>query len=280
MSTSSAPSDDPDELPPPWAKYPEIPWGSIGWRWGSGERWIIEWHEWLARQPRDREQRVAYLRRHPVAPRPWARVVSSVLERVRVDEANESGKPESGDALATRLAAEGLVGDDVGMGAWAAIHGDAPQAPWAVGVDAPADTARTCSRELTFWARWCADRRTRGQLDAWLQSVPAPGPAWEPVRDAVRSGVPPEGWHPESAWGRLAVLVSAHTEAPPPWVLGEVPAAFAEELEDDCSYADAWSLWVAETIDDGASWRAYLERYEGVPAEWRELIAREIWIGG
>jgi hypothetical protein len=25
---------DPEELPPPWAKHPEIPWGSIGWRMG------------------------------------------------------------------------------------------------------------------------------------------------------------------------------------------------------------------------------------------------------
>ena len=33
-------------LVPPWAKYPQIPYGSIGWRMGSGEWYLWTWSTW------------------------------------------------------------------------------------------------------------------------------------------------------------------------------------------------------------------------------------------
>jgi hypothetical protein len=279
----SASQGDPNELPPPWAKHPEIPWGSIGWRMGYGESALMEWHAWFDQQPwGDREQRVAYLRRHAAAPRPWAWAVAGVLEPDRDEDEGDDDYDGRNEALATRLAAEGLVGDDVAMGAWEAIHGDAPVAPWAASWRGRVlgSAARYGGRELTFWARWCAARRDDGRLAAWLQRVPAPEPAWEPMRDAVQHGAPPRGFSPASAWERLAVLVAAHAAAPPPWSVGEPPSALREEYEDDSSYADAWRGWVYEAFDDGASWRAYLGRHGGVPVEWREVIERVIWIGG
>jgi hypothetical protein len=34
-------------LPPPWMRYPRIPMGSIGWRMGQGESYLVEWWDWL-----------------------------------------------------------------------------------------------------------------------------------------------------------------------------------------------------------------------------------------
>lgn len=276
---------DAEDLPPPWAKHPEIPAGSIGWRMGYGEGWLVQWGAWLEQQPRDRQWRAAYLRRHAPAPRTWARTVVGVLEPHREEDDDEDDDGEGdgdGESDGDRLAAEGLVGDDVAMGAWEAIHGEAPVAPWAERWHAGklGSAARYGGRELTFWARWCASRRDDERLGAWLRSVPEPEPAWEPMREAVRLGVPPSDWRPASAWEQLGVLVAAHAEAPPPWVLGEAPESLRERHEDDSSYADAWCSWVYDAFDDRASWRAYLGRHPPMPAEWREVIERAIWVGG
>ena len=37
-------------LIPPWAKYPNIPRRSIGWRMGGGEWYRWMWHRWWERQ--------------------------------------------------------------------------------------------------------------------------------------------------------------------------------------------------------------------------------------
>lgn len=34
-------------MPPPWLAYPEIERYSIGWRWGSGESYIMKWGDWM-----------------------------------------------------------------------------------------------------------------------------------------------------------------------------------------------------------------------------------------
>ena len=53
----------------PWEAYPTIPRGSIGWRMGSSESFIIDWGTWLrALTP---EQRDDYRKRHP-EPESWS----------------------------------------------------------------------------------------------------------------------------------------------------------------------------------------------------------------
>lgn len=52
--------DDADEdgYPyPPWLKYPNIPFGSIGWRMGDGEEYGMSFHDWFSRQPVDIQAR-------------------------------------------------------------------------------------------------------------------------------------------------------------------------------------------------------------------------------
>lgn len=35
---------------PPWLKHPEIPAGSIGWRMGVGEDYLLDWFDWFVGQ--------------------------------------------------------------------------------------------------------------------------------------------------------------------------------------------------------------------------------------
>ena len=44
--------DEHGDVAPPWARFPEIPNGSIGWRMGAGEGWdATTWQGYLQRFP-------------------------------------------------------------------------------------------------------------------------------------------------------------------------------------------------------------------------------------
>ncbi|WP_309603358.1 hypothetical protein [Sphingomonas sp.] len=53
----------PDELLPPWLKYPHIGLGSIGWRMGYGEDYWMEFDDWYLSLAS--EQRVQYRAKFP-----------------------------------------------------------------------------------------------------------------------------------------------------------------------------------------------------------------------
>jgi hypothetical protein len=44
---------------PPWQKFPEIPFGSIGWRMEQGEQYWKEFSDWFARKQPQAKQRYA-----------------------------------------------------------------------------------------------------------------------------------------------------------------------------------------------------------------------------
>jgi hypothetical protein len=44
--------DDDGQMRPPWAKYPNLPRGCMGWRMGVGESYLDQYAAWWARQPR------------------------------------------------------------------------------------------------------------------------------------------------------------------------------------------------------------------------------------
>jgi hypothetical protein len=56
------------EMTPPWDAHPDIPAGSIGWRMGRGEEYLIEFDEWFARKHADAKQ--TYADKYP-EPRAW-----------------------------------------------------------------------------------------------------------------------------------------------------------------------------------------------------------------
>ena len=35
-------------MEPPWIKYPQIAWGSSGWRMGAGEDYWCDWCKWFS----------------------------------------------------------------------------------------------------------------------------------------------------------------------------------------------------------------------------------------
>ncbi len=44
--------DDDNQMRPPWAKYPNLPRGSMGWRMGAGEVYLEQHAVWWSRQSR------------------------------------------------------------------------------------------------------------------------------------------------------------------------------------------------------------------------------------
>jgi hypothetical protein len=54
---------------PVWVEFPQIPWGSVGWRMGHGEDHMRTWTRWFMALPS--EERAAY-RSNNVEPEGWA----------------------------------------------------------------------------------------------------------------------------------------------------------------------------------------------------------------
>ncbi|MDC0670095.1 hypothetical protein [Nannocystis radixulma] len=292
--------DEHGDLAPPWARCPEIPCGSIGWRMGHGESWMVLWGEWLARQPRDREWRAAYLRRHPQAPRSW----SDWVLRVLAVEFEDDFESEFDDEQLAQLDALGLVGDDVAIVAWERLQGSSPTAPWVEG-----GSVRSCvrygAREFDFWVRWWAKRRADGSLAAWLKTAPPAPEDWEVVREAAATGVAPAMVRGDP-FERMGVLMAAHGQPPAPWRVGEEPAApdedaaqasdededaaqasdedaepaasdedddAGEDDEEKATYTSVWDRWALYRFDDAATWQAYLRAQGPCPPEWAETVA-------
>ena len=266
------------DLAPPWARYPEIPAGSIGWRMGGGEGWLVAWHRWVPTLPADPETRLAYLGRHPPAPRTWLRSASWVLDPTLRDADEESGEAAARrESAAATLEREGLVADDAGILAWLARN-ESPEPPW-VAHRSPAEAVRYGARELGFFVRWAAGSRRDGRLEAWLAGVgPAP-PAWGAFVDALRGGVVPSPL-PDEPREQLAVLLAATGGRPPlPWTRDESPSAMEEQFEEPTTHAGAWAEWAMEAFDEPSTFAAYLEGGPPLPEAWRAAVADAVgWL--
>lgn len=65
---------------PPWDRHPDIPLGSIGWRMGEGEEYLISFRDWFGRRALDEKAR--YAATHPEPPDWHGFYVRSGLTRV------------------------------------------------------------------------------------------------------------------------------------------------------------------------------------------------------
>lgn len=259
------------ELEPPWAAYPWIQSGSIGWRMGCGEDYLDRWFPYVKAHLPDLPSALAYLQRHPRAPRPWSSFLVSWLRPLA--EASPRGAVRIDRAQVDAL---GLVGDDVAYAVYVRNAGrdGGMTAPWTwrVAAESPAMAWRYVSREVGWWARWlateCADRA------AWLDAQPAPPEAWASVAAAVRGGRAAPAWTDVIGGAeRLIPLTVLHGALPPPW-LGDHPPR-DEIVYDDAAAndIDRWAWWLFDTIEDPASWRGYLARWPPTPA-WEAAVAR------
>lgn len=271
--------DEHGDLAPPWARFPGIPVGSIGWRMGAGEGWLWSWHSWVKALPADRDTRLAYLRRHPPAPRTWATSVLRVLEPERADdelEEADDGPDERRSAAEAMLVAEGLVADDAAIIAWR-LRNDPPAPPWQHH-PTPAHAVRYAPRELTFLVRWAVERREGGRLDAWITAGGEAPSAWAPFVDALREGRPPAAL-PEDRRDQLAVLLAVAGQPPLPWTRDESPEAMEQQFEDPPTYAGAWAEWAMESFDDRATLAAHLAHGPPMPAQWKDAVAEAVgWL--
>ena len=64
--------------PAPWLAFPENPLGSLFWKMGGGEDYLMDWANWFRAQAK--EERDAYLRRFPPPERWSGFIIESVLE--------------------------------------------------------------------------------------------------------------------------------------------------------------------------------------------------------
>lgn len=284
------------ELEPPWASFPEIPQGSIGWRMGDGEEYIYRWFDFVREHWLDQASAMAYLRRHPPAPVRWRSFLMGHL--ADADRRAHPDRPplpalarEAANViLLASLQDQGLIADDAAYPVFVRNHlvdGELPP-PWTrpgFG-ESPELVLRYTSRTVGWWARWlatqCPDR------DAYLDRHPAPD-AWSSTVAQLRAGR-------ATAWqtlggGAPSLIAAAALEGllPPPWTGGHLPLdrdvswrmANDDEANEDADEADTpvaddrdrWHWWVVATFDDPASWHAYLERWPPTEA-WREPLTR------
>src|ERR1041385_4888359 len=68
------------EIEPPWSAYPMLEYGSLGWRMGCGEDHMHEWFTYVRAHLPDFQSALAYLQRHPRAPRTWSTFFLSWLQ--------------------------------------------------------------------------------------------------------------------------------------------------------------------------------------------------------
>jgi hypothetical protein len=57
-----------EQMEPPWIAFPDIPSGSIGWRMGGGESFLMIWDRWYRKLSKD--IRLQYQANHP-EPTDW-----------------------------------------------------------------------------------------------------------------------------------------------------------------------------------------------------------------
>jgi len=267
----SKPESRPEELEPPWAIYPSIAYGSIGWRMGTGEEYWRAWRAYAASRLADFPSALAYLQRHPRAPRTWCFFLASWLAPLA--SANPRGKLVFERATVDEL---GLLGDDVAYETFVrnAHRQGGVTAPWTWPRPAasPAEAWRYLTRELGWWARWlgagCADRA------AWLDAQPAAPAPWAALASALGGRLDEPLWaEVHGGAAQLIRWIVAHGALPPPWIGGHAPrtqVTFGDDVADD---VDRWTWWVLETFDDAATWRRYLDRWPP-PSSWDLALAR------
>jgi hypothetical protein len=261
------------ELEPPWVRFPGIEQGSIGWRMGAGEDWLVLFWHFVRTRLEGASGLVGYLHRHPPAPRRWHDTLVDLL--ASLDGVN-GADPHERARLSSVVHSEGLTGDDAAYPVFVRneLHEGHLLAPWTRWDFAPAEALRYASRELGFWARWLAEGC--GDRSRWLAAQPPAPTAWAPVSEAISTGRAGDPWGDLTRGALpLTVALGGHGGLTPPWLSGH--RAFAEidwELEADSRHGWAW--WVSSVFDDAASFRAYLERWPPPPS-WDEALRLELF---
>ncbi len=259
-----------EELEPPWARYPWIELGSIGWRMGSGEGYLMEWHDYVQVACPTVDAAVDYLHRHPPAPRTWNRWVAHWLARVGGVASDEDEDEDQATPWEVRVEEEGLVAEDAAYPVFIrnSLSGEGMTVPWDVR-ETPHDALRYSPRQLGWWARWlateCPDRR------AYLDVQPPPREEWANIERSARTGVAAVPYETGGIEAIVCTLAATGT-LPPAWTAGHEPRG-SIAYDETADGRDYWLWWVTDTFEDAASWRRYLAAWPPAPASWVEAFA-------
>lgn len=209
------------ELQPPWAHLPWISRWSIGWRMGTGEDYAMMWSDFSDEKIHGLTEALAYLRRHPRAPRTWADWLAywlSDVERRAELEADDDGddnddSDDSDDEAADEMFTEG--DDDVELDLYGFDddddEDDEETAYWLAFVDAEGLTG-----DDVAYAVFVRNALAKGGMTApwtWRGASDGPDPA---LRYSARE----LGW-----WARwvaqecadLAAYLASQAAPPPSW---------------------------------------------------------------
>ena len=207
-------------MKPPWAALPDLEFGTIGWRMGYGESYLMKWSGFLDEVDPSYESRLAYLKEHAPAPHTWSESVYSVLypDAEIEDYALDDEQLKEVHAL-------GLVQSDLAYAAWRALQ-ETFSWPWE-DAKTPEKSARYYTRTLWFWSR---HRRER---DEAFVILPWSWRAMKPAAQGVR-------W--EDTQSGLLMLCSELFLGDPraPWEEGHEPSAFRDSYEENMGYAHAF----------------------------------------
>ncbi|MDJ1182703.1 hypothetical protein [Roseofilum casamattae] len=255
------------EMLPPWEEFPTYKRDTIGWRMGTGERYLKDWFDFINTVPKNYESRLAYLKRHRPAPLNWGNWVLSILypdvplkQRVRWSEAEH--KP---------LIELGLIEEDAAYQTWVLKQSDI-QWPWQLqGSRSPAVAARYRTRKFWFFSRQFNANRQAGELSS--ESVPG---SWKEVETELLTGLL-GNVDPSHGLLALAKMLCAGS-VQPPWVYGLSPAQCTSSFEMDMGFCDAYQLWLMSAFDDNILLQKMLES-TGVPSDWTDWIEEHTKFG-
>jgi hypothetical protein len=256
------------EPEPAWARCPWLECGSIGWRMGYGEGWLELVGHYLCTRLHGPAEMLAYLHRHPPAPRTWHDAVVGMLA---LAEGSDGDDPDVAARLGAQVLAEGLTADDAAYPVYVRneLVGGALPAPW---TSDRLPQLRHGARTLGFWARWVAQAgRDRA---AYLAGQPPAPRRWRHVSEAVRTGDPGRPWARLRDRVGLVVALAATGTIPPPWSAGH-PALARVSYDDGADARHAWAWWLHSVFDDRASLAAYLAALPP-PPDWDRALREEI----
>lgn len=256
------------DLAPPWARFPGYERSTIGWRMGTGEDWLGLWYTFLEHLPRDLATRMAYLRRHPVAPISWADCVHAVLYAV-TEDGDEDDDEGRGRNQRQALLDSGLIASDVAYANWLALQTEVVW-PWSSS-SSPQSAARNQTRGLWFWSRRLSDLRVRGELT--LTAVPT---GWRHLEHVILAGHA-DSFELQHGLGTLAKMLCAG-QVVAPWQLGLTLDDFEDSFEEGMGYVDAFGLWLMSALDDHEHFERYFQAV-GVPSVWRNWVDGRLWEG-
>jgi hypothetical protein len=260
------------DLTPPWEKFPTYERYTIGWRMGDGEGWLSYWYVFLENLDPAFETRLAYLQRHPPAPKNWADRVYGVLYPSAEDAEGAENEDQIIDQRRAELLYLGLIASDASFPIWLSQQ-EGVRWPWEFSTDpdeSPEHVARYWTRDLWFWSRQVAALRSQS---GW---TPPEGPeSWQACAGALATGQLPAFDLTHGLLSLAQMLAAGRVLAP--WQVKLTPADFVDSFEMDMGYVAAFRLWIMSAFDDREHFRRYLDGTKP-PESWDEWLAENVHI--